>query len=73
MEMRVRDQIIPILRLLQPAESHLGAGDVLLRVLEVFELYYRYLVSQSPPPLSHCIVRPYLTDEIDIPKYPPST
>ena len=35
---QVRDQVVPVLRLLQTAESHLRAGDVLLWVLEVLEL-----------------------------------
>lgn len=34
----VRDQVVPVLVLLQAAEGHLGAGDVLLGVLEVREL-----------------------------------
>lgn len=34
-----RDQVIPILPLLQAAKGHLGARDVLLRVLEVLELW----------------------------------
>ena len=34
----VRDQVVPVLVLLQSAESHLGSRDVLLGVLEVFEL-----------------------------------
>lgn len=33
-----RYQVIPILALLQTAESHLRAGNVLLWVFEVFEL-----------------------------------
>lgn len=33
----VRDQVVAILRLLQATEGHLGAGNVLLRVLEVGE------------------------------------
>ncbi len=32
------DQIVPVLALLQATESHLGAGDVFLGVLEIFEL-----------------------------------
>lgn len=35
----VRNQVIPILLLLQSTESHLGSGNVFLRVLEVIELY----------------------------------
>jgi hypothetical protein len=35
----VRDQVVPLLLLLQTTESHLGAGDVLLGVLEVLELF----------------------------------
>lgn len=33
----LRNQVIPVLLLLQATESHLGAGDVLLGVLEVRE------------------------------------
>lgn len=33
----VRNQVIPVLLLLQATESHLGAGDVLLGVLKVGE------------------------------------
>jgi len=32
------DQVVAVLGLLEAAESHLGAGDVLLGVLEVLEL-----------------------------------
>jgi len=32
------DQVVPVLALLEATEGHLGAGDVLLRVLEVLEL-----------------------------------
>lgn len=34
----IRDQIVPVLLLLETAERHLGAGDVLLGVLEIVEL-----------------------------------
>ncbi len=34
----VRDQVVPVLVLLQAAKGHLGAGDVLFGVLEVREL-----------------------------------
>lgn len=34
----VRDEVLPVLLLLETAEGHLGAGDVLLGVLEVGEL-----------------------------------
>ena len=34
----IRDEIVPILGLLQAAKSHLGARNVLLWVLEVLEL-----------------------------------
>ena len=34
----LRDQIVAVLLLLQTTEGHLGAGDVLLGVLEVVEL-----------------------------------
>ena len=33
----LRNQVIPVLGLLQAAKGHLGAGDVLLGVLEVLE------------------------------------
>ena len=36
--LEVGDEVVPVLVLLQAAESHLGAGDVLLGVLEVGEL-----------------------------------
>jgi hypothetical protein len=32
------DQVVTVLRLLETTESHLGAGNVLLGVLEVLEL-----------------------------------
>lgn len=32
------DQVVPVLALLQATESHLGAGNVLLGVLEVLVL-----------------------------------
>jgi len=35
--LEVGDQVVPVLGLLQATEGHLGARDVLLRVLEVFE------------------------------------
>jgi len=35
--LQVRDQVIPVLVLLQSTESHLGTWDVLLRVLEILE------------------------------------
>jgi hypothetical protein len=34
----VRNEVVPVLVLLQAAEGHLGAGDVLLGVLKVVEL-----------------------------------
>ena len=34
----VRDEVVPVLVLLEAAEGHLGAGDELLGVLEVVEL-----------------------------------
>ena len=34
----VRDEVVPVLVLLETAEGHLGAGDELLGVLEVVEL-----------------------------------
>ena len=39
----IRDQVVPVLLLLETAKGHLGAGDVLLGVLEVCKL--RWLVS----------------------------
>jgi hypothetical protein len=33
----LRDEVVPVLVLLQATESHLGAGDVLLGVLKVVE------------------------------------
>ena len=41
------DEIVPVLAFLETAECHLGAWDVLLRVLEVVELP-RLLASHSP-------------------------
>lgn len=35
----IRDQVVPVLLLLQTTESHLGSGDVLLGVLKVLELH----------------------------------
>ena len=35
----VRNQVVPVLCLFQTAKCHLGAGNVFLGVLEVFELY----------------------------------
>lgn len=32
------DEVVAVFGLLEAAEGHLSAGDVLLRVLEVFEL-----------------------------------
>ncbi len=34
----VRDQVIPVLGLLESTERHLGTGYVFLRVLQVFKL-----------------------------------
>ena len=34
----IRDQVVPLLALLQTTEGHLGTRDVLLGVLEVGEL-----------------------------------
>ena len=42
--MNIRDQVIPILALLQATEGHLGARDVLLWVLEVCELVVLMIV-----------------------------
>jgi len=35
----IRDQVVPVLVLLQSTESHLGTWDIFLWVLEIFELY----------------------------------
>ena len=37
----VGDQVIPVLALLETTEGHLGAGNVLLGVLEVLKLHNR--------------------------------
>jgi hypothetical protein len=37
--LEVSDQVVAILALLETGKSHLGAGDVLLGVLEVIELF----------------------------------
>ena len=42
------DQVIPVLRLLQAAECHLGSGNVLLWVLEVLKLDDVSLDARSP-------------------------
>jgi hypothetical protein len=34
------DQVVAVLGLLETTEGHLGAGDVLLGVLEVLELWF---------------------------------
>jgi hypothetical protein len=34
----IRDEVIPLLALLETTEGHLGTGDELLGVLEVLEL-----------------------------------
>jgi len=36
--LEVGDEVVAVLGLLETAEGHLGAGDVLLGVLEVLEL-----------------------------------
>jgi hypothetical protein len=41
----IRDQVVPVLLLLQSTESHLCARDVLLWVLEVLELLFMLLYS----------------------------
>lgn len=38
-DVNIRDQVVAILGLLETAERHLGAGDVLLWVLEILELF----------------------------------
>ena len=45
----IRDQVIPVLALLQATERHLRAGDVLLRVLKVLKLWTP-LATASPSP-----------------------
>jgi hypothetical protein len=37
-EVNIRNQVVPVLVLLQSTERHLCAGNVLLWILEVFEL-----------------------------------
>jgi hypothetical protein len=57
----LRDQIVPVLVLLQSTESHLCAGNVLLWVLEVFELEISASIPAKslPIPITHqCIVVP---------------
>ena len=48
MEGDIRDQIIPILGLLQSTKSHLRTGDVFLGVLEVLELWRYVRLTTSP-------------------------
>lgn len=43
----VRDEVVPVLLLLETAEGHLGARDVLLGVLEVVELQSQLLASSG--------------------------
>lgn len=43
----VRDQVIPVLGLLQATKGHLRAGDILLRVFKVFELDIMSAISLS--------------------------
>jgi len=38
MEMRIRDQVIPVLALLEATEGHLGTWNIFLGVFEVLEL-----------------------------------
>lgn len=45
----IRDQVIPVLVLLETTEGHLGAGDVLLGVLEVGELQNALASAGSSP------------------------
>ena len=59
----VRDQIVPVLGLLETAESHLGSWDVFLGVFEVFELEQ----------LSVCAPRHQKKICSSIPECPPST
>ena len=40
-ERHVRDEIVPVLALFQTAEGHFGAWNILLWVLEVFELSFQ--------------------------------
>ena len=56
----VRDQVVPILGLLETPKSHLCAGNVLFRVLEIFKLQF---FSTSPIALSifayQCVLLPF--------------
>ena len=45
--LEVGDQVVPILGLLQAGKGHLGAGNVLLGVLEVVELAKTMSAKQS--------------------------
>ena len=54
----VGDQVISVLGLLQTTESHLGAGNVLLWVLEVFKLL-RLLARCPDAILKYAEVSPY--------------
>lgn len=69
---RIRDQVVPVLLLLQAAECHLGARDVFLRVLEVLELgggQPRY--SKEAILYHHFILIDLVGLEIYAPKCPP--
>ena len=50
--LEVGDQVVPVLGLLETAESHLGARDILLWVLEVLKLRQGQYAS-LPAPLCH--------------------
>lgn len=45
----IRDQVVALLALLQTTEGHLGAGDELLGVLEVLELWGRLAAVHGLP------------------------
>ena len=49
----LRDKIVSVLLLLEAAEGHFGAGDVLLGVLEIFKL-----VERLAPPCSRSTLKP---------------
>lgn len=47
-ELFIRDQVVPVLGLLEATESHLGTWDVFLWILEVFELRRMLTATQFP-------------------------
>ena len=55
----IRDQVVPVLALLQTSESHLCARDVLFRVLKVLKLpCHQYAILQNDAPLVSSPVYP---------------